>query len=409
MRPDSIPRHSLAAALLFLLLPAFASAQVNTAGQGGAPPSIQFFMPNGTMPEREVRFTLMSDSGRIEVYFSDSKGRFIMSPVLGLKSSAEYRIVVQSDGTSYDTTMVTFKEFGVYQVQVFLRPLRAPATKPARVVDIAELDSPAPETARQAYAEAMRAYKAGQNEEAVRGLKQAIELYPDYFRALNDLGVIYMKMGKLDLAAQMFEQAIKIGPRVYYPRLNLAKIYTRQGKYKEAVLMLEQLHKENSALAEVRIALGDALMAMNRLEEAEPHLRAALADPKLERESAGDVHYKLGSLLSRKEQYDEAIKELSQAVEVLPDSARSHLQLGGALLQVNRMGEAERELLAAYRIGGAQMGGAQLMLGQIYFMRQNFESALRAFEQYLADVPKAPNAAQVEGVVKKIKVALNKE
>ena len=173
--------------------------------------------------------------------------------------------------------------------------------------------------------------------------------------------------------------------------------------------MLEQLHKENPALSEVRIALGDVLIAMNKLDEAEPHLRAALADPKLEREAGGDAHYRLGMLLNKKQQYDAAIEELSRAVEVFPNSARSHLQLGGALLQVNRISEAERELLAAYQIGGTQMGGAQLMLGQIYFMRQNFESALRAFEQYLADVPKAPNAAEVEGVVKKIKVALNKE
>ena len=72
------------------------------------------------------------------------------------------------------------------------------------------------------------------------------------------------------------------------------------------------------------------------------------------------------------------------------------------------MSEAERELLAAYKIGGPQMGGAQLMLGQIYFMQKNYEGALKAFEQYLADVPKAPKQQEVEGMVIKIKAALNK-
>lgn len=332
-----------------------------------------------------------------------------MSRILGLKTDAGYQITVQGDGTTFDTTTQTFREFGVYQVQVFLKPLRSPAVKPAAVVDLAEFDSLAPEEARQAYAEAMRLYKEGERDKAVEGLERAIEIYPQYFRALNDLGVIYMKLGKLDLAAQMFDRAIKVAPRVYYPKLNLARIHTRQGRYKEAVRILDQLHKENPTLVDVRIALGDALMAMNKLDEAEPHLRAALNDAKLERETAGDVHYKLGSLLNKKQQYDAAIKELSQAVEVFPGSARSHLQLGGALLQVNRISEAERELLAAYRIGGTQMGGAQLMLGQIYFMQKNYEGALKAFEQYLADVPKAPNQVEVEGVVNKIKAALNKQ
>jgi tetratricopeptide (TPR) repeat protein len=408
MRLDSILKRLLVALILTLSLSDLSPAQLG-GGAGGAAPSIQFFMPNGTLPEREIRFTLLGDNGRVEVYFSDSKGRFIMSRALGLKTDSEYRVVVQSDGTTFGTTTVTFKEFGVYQIQVFLQPLVSKAAKPARVIDIAEFDTLAPEAARQAYAEAMQSYKSGRSEEAAQGLQKAIEIYPEYFRALNDLGVIYMKMNKLDEAAQMFEQAIKIGPRVHYPRLNLAKTYTRQGRYKDSIRLLEQLFKENFTSVDVRIALGDALMAINKLDEAEPHLRAALADAKLEPDMAGDVHYKLGSLLNRKQQYDDAIKELSQAVDALPNSARSHLQLGGALLQVNRMNEAETELLAAYRIGGTQMGGAQLMLGQIYFIRKNFEGALRAFEQYLADVPKAPNAVEVEAVVKRIKVALNKQ
>ncbi|HST23122.1 MAG TPA: tetratricopeptide repeat protein [Blastocatellia bacterium] len=405
MRLNSLAPRLFVAVLSVLLISVFSFAQ---AGQGGASPSIQFFMPNGAIPEREIRFTLMSDAGRIEVYFTDSRGRFIMSRILGLKTDAGYQIIVQGDGTTFDTTTATFREFGVYQVQVFLKPFRSPAVKPAAVVDLAEFDSLAPEEARQAYTEAMRLYKEGQRDKAVQGLERAIEIYPQYFRALNDLGVIYMKMSKLDLAAQTFDRAIKIAPRVYYPKLNMAKIHTRQGRYKDAVNMLDQLHKENPTLIDVRIALGDALMAINKLDEAEPHLRAALNDAKLERETAGDVHYKLGLLLNKKQKYDEAIKELSQAVEVFPTSARSHLLLGGALLQVNRMSEAERELLAAYKIGGTQMGGAQLMLGQIYFMQKNYEGALKAFEQYLADVPKPPKQQEVEGMVVKIKAALNK-
>ena len=299
MRLNSLALRLFVAVVSVPFLFTFSFAQ---AGQGGgAAPSIQFFMPNGSIPEREIRFTLMSDAGRIEVYFTDSRGRFIMSRILGLKTDAGYQITVQGDGTTFDTTTQTFREFGVYQVQVFLKPLRSPAVKPAAVVDLAEFDSLAPEEARQAYAEAMRLYKEGERDKAVEGLERAIEIYPQYFRALNDLGVIYMKLGKLDLAAQMFDRAIKVAPRVYYPKLNLARIHTRQGRYKEAVRILDQLHKENPTLVDVRIALGDALMAMNKLDEAEPHLRAALNDAKLERETAGDVHYKLGSLLNKKQ------------------------------------------------------------------------------------------------------------
>jgi Flp pilus assembly protein TadD len=391
----------LAAWSVVLVLPLSAAAQ--------ASPSIQFFMPDGTLPSRELRFTMAIDNGRIETFFTDSKGRFLLTPSLGLKPSAEYRITIVSDGNSFDTTNYTFKEYSaVYYVTVYLKPLRANPVPPARVIDLEELDVKGPEEAKQAYADAMRAFKEGQREEAIRGLERAISIYPEYFRALNDLGVLYMKLERLDEAAQMFERASKVAPRVYHPRLNLGIIQTRRGNYKQAVAILGPLHKENQSISEVRIALADALIALNRLDEAEPHLRTALLDSKLDRGAAGDAHYRLGLLLNKKQKYDAAVAELRQAAEAIPDSARTHLQLGGALLQLRRLDDAERELLTAYRLAGAQLGGAQLMLGQIYFLEKKYDKAQSAFEQYLTDVPQAPNAAEVGGVIEKIKAARNR-
>ena len=53
-----------------------------------------------------------------------------------------------------------------------------------------------------------------QSNQAVTELQRALTLYPSYFRALNDLGVILMKKGRLDEAAEMFDRAVKIAPRV---------------------------------------------------------------------------------------------------------------------------------------------------------------------------------------------------
>ncbi|HXU40178.1 MAG TPA: tetratricopeptide repeat protein [Blastocatellia bacterium] len=391
-------------AVLFLLLGLFVLAQAQ------ASPSIQFFMPDGSLPSRELRFTLTTDSGRIETYFTDSKGKFLLTRSLGLKPDAEYRVTMTGDGTSFDTTTHSFKEYSaVYYITVYLNPLRSRPVAPTKVVDLAEFDVRVPEGAKQGYAEAMALFKEGRREEAVRGLERALMIYPDYFRALNDLGVIYMKMNRLDDASRVFERATKIAPRVYHPRLNLGVILTRRGRYKEAVALLDALYRENQSISEVRVALAHALIELDRLDEAEPHLRTALLDLNLDREAAGDAHYRLGLLLNKKEKYEAAAVELSQAAEAIPDSARTHLQLGGALLQLRRLADAERELTTAYRLGGAQLGGAQLMLGQIYFMEKKYVNALSAFEQYLTDVPQAPNAAAVKGVIERIKAALSQK
>jgi TolA-binding protein len=81
------------------------------------------------------------------------------------------------------------------------------------------------------------------------------------------------------------------------------------------------------------------------------------------------------------------------------------LQLGGALLQVQELDRAERELLRAYQLSGNSSPGAQLLLGHVYYAQKRFPDALRAFEQYLKEMPSAPNAAQITQLIAELKAA----
>ncbi|HEU4390329.1 MAG TPA: tetratricopeptide repeat protein [Blastocatellia bacterium] len=370
-----------------------------------APPSIQFFMPDGSLPERELRFTLTSETGLIDTFFTDTRGRFLITRSQGLRPDAGYTISIVGDGRTFATTIYSFKLYSIGHVTVFLRPIENPSGK-AGVVDLGELDLKVPQAARDAYDAAMRQLDEGHRDAAIQGLKSALETFPDYFRALNDLGVIMMQIGRNDEAAAAFERAIKIAPRVHFPRLNLGIIKTRQGKYAEAIEGLERLRKENPAVVEIRPALADALIAVNRLDEAESNLRAGLAEQKLSRPAEANARYLLGMVLNRKQRFEDAAKELTQAAKVLPLGSRIHFQLGAAFLQLGKYPDAERELLEAYRISGPELGPAQFMLGELYFKSRRYDAARRAFEQYLIDVPNAPNKAEVRGVIDKIAAAL---
>ncbi|HEY7911727.1 MAG TPA: tetratricopeptide repeat protein [Blastocatellia bacterium] len=397
-------KHFAAVMLITLSMAAASFAQ--------APPSIQFFMPDGSLPTRELRFSLSSNNGRInDTYYTDSKGRFLVTSGTGLSPVNGFTITVQSDGRSFGTTTYHYKTHGastIYHIQIFLNRVESEATRPAGVINLAEFDALVPETARLEYEAGMALLREGKSDQAIAKLKKAIDLFPNYFRALNDLGVIYMKLKLNNEAGDSFEKAIAIAPRIYYPRLNLGIIRTRQSRYKDAIKILEPLNKENPQLPDVSIALGDALMADNRLNDAERHLRDALEDKKISDSMAGDAHYKLGLLLNRKRRFEEAIQELTVADKLIPNSARIHLQLGGALMQVKRLDEAEALLLTSYQLGGKEMGAAQFLLGQVYFMKEEFEKAMHAFEQYLVDVPQVPNRAEVQGVIEKIKAATKK-
>lgn len=374
-----------------------------------APPALQIFMPDGARPSRELRLQLTRDDGRIETVFTDSKGKFQFTG--DLNGLHDYEVRIEGDGRTFGTTAtsVRFLRGQVSYMTLFLNPHKGPPPPPNEVVDASGLDADVPAEARAAYGRAMKAVGDGRAEEAVSELKRAVAAHPKYARALNDLGVLYLKLDRLDEAAETLARAAKINRRFYFPRLNLGVVLNRQGKYAEAVEVLGRLHGESPNFPGLNQTYADALVGAGQAARAKKVLGDALAASDLDRAARVEAHYKLGMILSREEDYAAAAAELEKAVRLDPAAANVHLLLGGALMQLQRPAEAERELLRAYELGGAGVGNAQLLLGQLYLSQQKLEPARRALEQYLKDVPAAPNAAQVRETVEKIKEALGKQ
>jgi len=366
-------------------------------------------MPNGERPPRELRLTLTRDDGRVEIVFTDSKGKFQLTG--DLNRDREYTITVESDGRTFDTTTATLRllRAGISYLPIFLRPYR-PARRPAGgVIDISTLETDVPAAARRRYDQAMKLINEGRADAAISELKEAIAIHPNYLRALNDMGVLYLQLNRLGEAADSLRKASRIDKRFQVARLNLGIVLNRQGKYAEAMDTLASLHKESPSLAGLRLALADALIGSNRLSAARDILHLAISDASSDKSTQREAHYKLGVVLSREEHYEEAVVELVKAISLDPKAANPHLLLGGALLQLKRYQEAERELLLAYELAGPGLGNAQLLLGQVYVGQNKYELALRAFEQYLKASPNASNVAQVKTTIANLKEALNKK
>jgi Flp pilus assembly protein TadD len=394
-------RTHLALALIFL------SCAAATVAQGGSPPNvIQFFMPTPSQPMRTMQFTLTRDDGRTETLFTDSKGKFSMPN--NLVKPGGYTVTVETDRQTYDTTTVMFRinlRGESNYVTVFLRPLKKPPVPRAKVLDASALDENVPENAQAAYREGMDLIGKGQAEPGITSLKRAETLHPQYLRAINDLGVVYMKLNRLGEASDAFSRALKVNPRFAFARLNLGITLNRQGKHAEAAALLETLFKENPVLPAVRENFADALYDAGRLPECDKLLRAGLADDALDQSQKAAMHYKLGRVLSREDKTQEAVKELQRTIELEPTAFNAHLLLGGNLLRLKRTAEAERSLLRAYELGGSDAGHAQLMLGQLYFDQKKYDLALRSFELYVRDVPDAQNVAQIKDVVAKLRAS----
>jgi Flp pilus assembly protein TadD len=376
-----------------------------TAGFAQAPSSVQVFMPNGGLPPTSIRMTIVRDDGYTDIVYTDSKGKYqITTPRV---QSVNYRIIIEGDKLTYETTTANLNldRNAPNQTNIFLRPLSLPKRPADGVLDVTNYEENVPAKARAAYKLGMEAVSQGLASDAITNLQRAIALHPQYVKALNDLGVVYMKLERFEDAESTFRKAIEVNKRFFHPRLNLGLVLGKQGKYQEALEVLEPLYDENHGMLEMRMAYATALERVGRIEDAQKLYYSVVAAKSLPDSVRAKAYFSLGLILNKQSKYLDAAAQLEKAILLAPDAVNSHLQLGAALLQLKDLTGAERELLKAYELGGKSAGGAQLMLGQVYYAQNRYADAERAFGQYLKDVPTAPNAAQIEQLIADLKVS----
>jgi Flp pilus assembly protein TadD len=364
----------------------------------------QIYLPNGSPIQKVTRFTLTTDNGqRTEIHFTDSNGRISVLPA----PAKTYSITVESDGETFETTVSNFdSRYAGNQIQINLLPLKAkvPAPPPGEI-NVNEVDKKVAPKAKESYNAALTLIQTNQLEQAVAPLKQAISLQKDYFQAHNDLGVLYMKLNKLPEAEEMLRQAIKLNDKVYLPQLNLGVVLNRQNNFKEAADVLSKLQRRYPEVSKIHVPLVEALIGSQDWAGAESEIKKALTDADADQV---DLKVKMGMVEIRQGKFDAAIVVLREAIKAEQDNALAHFNLGIALMQTGNLDEAESAYSKSYALKGSEMAGAQLMLGQIHYQKQNYPKAIESFETYLRDLPNAPNAAQVKDAVEKLRQSMKK-
>lgn len=85
--------------------------------------------------------------------------------------------------------------------------------------------------------------KEGKLDRAIYYFQQSIAVNPPFASAYNNLGLALSRQGRVDEAVNCFNQAIKLAPAITPIYLNLAMSYRQQGKHREAAAALEQANR----------------------------------------------------------------------------------------------------------------------------------------------------------------------
>ena len=156
----------------------------------------------------------------------------------------------------------------------------------------------------------------------------AATIFPDSIGAYINQAFAYFSSGESARAIEPFEMAIEKGDTSKDSFTYLASLYQQENRIEDAIDLLKKAreHYMDEEGADIQTQLMNLYVVAGREGEAAGEYRAAIEsepDNKLYR-------YNYGSLLLQMEDYDGAIEHLEKAVEIDPDYANAHYNLGAA-------------------------------------------------------------------------------
>jgi len=144
-------------------------------------------------------------------------------------------------------------------------------------------------------------------DKAVDAFNKLLELYPDDWVGMVNLGIIYNEgLEEFDKAIELFEVPVQNKEEAFHPYINLAGVYRRKGMYDKSKTVLEYYLRNIADIAVVRYYL-----AQNYLCQGKYDLALAEADKSLSLDSAffrnfwikGDVYLCKDDLVKAEEEY----------------------------------------------------------------------------------------------------------
>ena len=164
--------------------------------------------------------------------------------------------------------------------------------------------------------------KANKRDDAYAALRQALQLFPQYFDALELMGTEQVRDQHYEEAIPFLAKALEVNSRAYnsvfalgVAQFNLKQVPSSIESFGRALLL-------NDKSINANLWLGIALRQTTRPEEAETYLRQA---DRLSESKLPDAHWQLALLFNQLKRYKEAADELELFLKLQPDSRDAEL------------------------------------------------------------------------------------
>jgi tetratricopeptide (TPR) repeat protein len=272
--------------------------------------------PSGR-PVQNVRVTLQNDVySPLASDYTDASGRFTFSA-----SDGYFNVEIDPVGQPFERHRERFeirtgpfaRGGDVIHLDIKLVPARSAGNKPAAAgVRFAQQ---VPEPARKEYERGSRIMKDNANE-GMAALRKAIELFPDYYDAMELLGTELVKAGTYAEAWPVLHHAVEVNPAGEGSQYALGVLYYRTGKHTDAVQALKAANALNAKSPNTALYLGLALLRSGDPVDAEIYLKRAY---QMGATAVPDLHLALASIYIQAKRNRDAAAQLKLLLKEVPN------------------------------------------------------------------------------------------
>ncbi|HZS05119.1 MAG TPA: tetratricopeptide repeat protein [Blastocatellia bacterium] len=280
----------------------------------------------GGQPVSGVRVSVTDESLQpIRTMFVDSSGRF---QIQGLRSGT-YLFRIETTGTPYEeqtqrhelqTIRLSGRGSEPYLIEFVLKLKKRQENTAQRELVFAQT---VPEAAQAEYEHGLSSIRGNRSDQGVTALRKAIEIFPDYYLALELLGTEYVKRGEFEAALLVLTHAVEVNraaPRSLY---SLGVAYLKLDRWTEAIDALRKAAELDPGNANVYMMLGLAYGHTPALEQAEAAFRKAY---QLGGRQVAEAHFYLAGIYNKQEKYHEARQELELYLKEAKDIDRNQVR-----------------------------------------------------------------------------------
>jgi len=228
----------------------------------------------------------------------------------------------------------------------------------------------------------MAALQSGRLRDAERCFRQAVEIAPRHFGALNLLTVALTGLERFDEAEIFAERALRIDASSDATQYNYGTVLKHNGKFEPAIAAFDAALAINPRHAKALNNRGAVYSQLERYEEAIADFDRALA---LDRRY-GDAYYNKANALAALKRRDEALRNFELALSLNPRHAGAYANL---LILFNALGEYAKAVECGRRSLALEPDSPDVLLNlaTAELGRTQREAAVRWLDELLAKSP----------------------